>query len=555
MQCADGILTSFPEGDLDLQAHSPAIYVELLNQTLDATQTIAQCAQHMKRIVDDILTVSKLDSGLLIITPIDAQPETVTKHAVKMFESEAKNAGVELIHDVDESYRKLGVNWVSLDPTRLLQVCSKCHVFVIFLIVKVLINLITNALKFTQLEPGPRRIEVHLSASEQEPTSNPSGVHFETKLIDDDSHLVEDWKRGSTVFLQFSVSDTGRGLSEDERSSLFARFSQASPRTHIHYGGSGLGLFISRRLTELQGGAIGLMSEFKKGTTFSFYVKARRAGSTKIRRLSIPNIFPEDMRHRATTRREISELHSRPESPISERTSPASARFPKMRKNDLVPISNQQDSSPLQRRPSALHPDMPSAPLGLPLRSDLNAPKASIVTERLHVLVVEDNLVNQKVLAKQLRNLGCVVSVANHGGEALEFLKKTSAWTGRSNKQAARLQQKKPENDTNGSPAELSLILMDWEMPVMNGLTAVAKIRELERVGQLSGYIPIIGVTANVRQQQVQTAMDVGMDDVVSQPFLVPELMGRMRDVVESMGRDDTQRKGRSLGTLKEVEG
>ena len=73
-----------------------------------------------------------------------------------------------------------------------------------------------------------------------------------------------------TLFLTFAVADTGRGLSEQEKSTLFGRFTQASPRTHINYGGSGLGLFISRRLTELQGGAIGLASEPKKGSTFTF---------------------------------------------------------------------------------------------------------------------------------------------------------------------------------------------------------------------------------------------------------------------------------------------
>lgn len=122
MQCADGILTSYPGTEGDFAIPSPFTYASLLEQTVDAAQTIAQCAQHMKRIVDDILTISKLDSGLLIITPIDAQPETVAKHAVKMFDSEAKVADVDLSFEVDESYRALGIDWVSLDPTRLLQV-------------------------------------------------------------------------------------------------------------------------------------------------------------------------------------------------------------------------------------------------------------------------------------------------------------------------------------------------------------------------------------------------------------------------------------------------
>ena len=97
-----------------------------------------------RRIVDDILTISKLDSGLLAITPVDADPRSVASHAVKMFESEAKAAGVDMTLHVNQSYRYLKVDWVSLDPTRLLQV---------------LINLITNALKFTRLEPT-RHIKV-----------------------------------------------------------------------------------------------------------------------------------------------------------------------------------------------------------------------------------------------------------------------------------------------------------------------------------------------------------------------------------------------------------
>jgi PAS domain-containing protein len=124
MQCADGILSSYSGAATDSAVPSPGVYSTLLEQTLDAAQTIAQCAQHMKRIVDDILTISKLDSGLLVITPIEAQPESVAKHAVKMFEAEAKAAGVDMALVIERSYRDLAINWVSLDPTRLLQVCT-----------------------------------------------------------------------------------------------------------------------------------------------------------------------------------------------------------------------------------------------------------------------------------------------------------------------------------------------------------------------------------------------------------------------------------------------
>lgn len=86
-----------------------------------------------------------------------------------------------------------------------------------------------------------------------------------------------DWGEGEEIFLEFAVQDTGRGLTPEEKKLLFQRFSQASPRTHVQYGGSGLGLFISRELTELQGGEIGVSSEAGKGSTFAFYVKCRRS--------------------------------------------------------------------------------------------------------------------------------------------------------------------------------------------------------------------------------------------------------------------------------------
>lgn len=124
LQCADGILSSYLPDDENAQPTARA-WSDYVEQTTDAAQTIAQCAQHMRHIVDDILTISKLDSGLLIIAPINVQPESLGKHSVKMFEAEAKASGVNLSYVVNQSYRDLEVDWVSLDPTRLLQVSDK----------------------------------------------------------------------------------------------------------------------------------------------------------------------------------------------------------------------------------------------------------------------------------------------------------------------------------------------------------------------------------------------------------------------------------------------
>jgi CheY-like chemotaxis protein len=158
--------------------------------------------------------------------------------------------------------------------------------------------------------------------------------------------------------------------------------------------------------------------------------------------------------------------------------------------------------------------------------------RTNSIPDTLHVLIVEDNLINQRVLAKQLRNLGCVVSVANHGQEALDFLQKTTLWNG-DHLMSDSNTQTNIHNDE--LPIELSLILMDWEMPIMNGLTAVAEIRKLEQQGLLKDRVPVIGVTANVRQQQIEQAMAAGMDDVVGKPFRVAELLVRMKGVIAGM--------------------
>lgn len=121
--------------------------------------------------------------------------------------------------------------------------------------------------------------------------------YFPTRNKHPDLTKEKDWGDGEEVYIHFAVQDTGRGLNEQEKKMLFLRFSQASPRTHVQYGGSGLGLFISRELTELQGGEIGkhqflpllflhvtngllgVASEFGVGSTFAFWVKAKRSSA------------------------------------------------------------------------------------------------------------------------------------------------------------------------------------------------------------------------------------------------------------------------------------
>lgn len=436
LQCADeisGLVLKYKDSD-EAKTHSERMHL-ILDSALEAANTITLCASHQKRIVDDVLTLSKLDSNLLLVTPVDVQPLAVVQRVLKMFESELNTNGIEMKFQVKNRYFDIGVDWAKLDPSRLLQV---------------LINLMTNAIKFTQTRPK-RSITVILDASRDISEASAAGITYFPKDRADRNDVTDsaDWGDGDKINLHFSVQDTGRGLDEHERKLLFQRFSQATPRTHVQYGGSGLGLFISRILTELQGGQIGVTSQKGIGSTFSFYIQSRKTTAPPPHNRTLP-------------------------------TAPPLTRAP----GSSTVIEN--------RQPKSLNL------LSQPTKNPTPKPRYADGQRLFDVLIVEDNLVNQKVLQRQLRNVGNNTKVANHGGEALDVLKDSRFWTG---------------NEAEGD--DISVILMDLEMPVMDGMTCARKIRELERNGIIVGHIPIIAVTAYARPEQIEDAKAAG---VVGQP-------------------------------------
>ena len=365
------------------------------------------------------------------MTPVDVQPIHVVQRALKMFEGEVQTADIIMQFKIDDSFTNLGIDWVRLDPSRLLQV---------------LINLTTNAIKFTTTQ-AKRTITITLSAFSERLSAEDKGCvnYFPTRSKRNGLTEGTDWGSGDEVFIHVAVRDTGRGLSDSEKKVLFLRFSQASPRTHVQYGGSGLGLFISRELVELQGGEIGVASERGRGSTFAFYIKARKstAPTEGIEQLPAPT---------------------------------AKSRKASAKSGESFPSTRPNGDQNSKKSPSA------------------------VATHNLKVLIVEDNLVNQHVLSKQLRNLKCTVHVANHGGECIDRLKESTYWRG---------------HEKEG--LDISVVLMDLEMPVMDGLTCAKKIRELEGSGEIVRHVPIIAVTANARMQQIDTALASGM---VRFPFL-----------------------------------
>lgn len=470
LQCSDEITTSLMEFKAgDEASNASEKLLDTLENSIDAAQTIALCAQHQKRIVDDILTLSKLDSALLVVTPVSVQPVAVVQRALKMFEGELDTNDIAMEFMMEKSYLDLNIDWVKLDPSRLLQV---------------LINLTTNAIKFTHGQ-DKRTIIVSVGASNERPGGKGSDVSYFPSRSKRKDLITEDaeWGTGDEIYLHFAVQDTGRGLDEKEKTLLFQRFSQASPRTHVQYGGSGLGLFISRELTELQGGEIGVSSERGVGSTFAFYIKARKVDG-----------FAEDTPI-ATT---ISALR---------RNSSNSAVTIESRKNSSGKAVHRAHTTGHRRRSTITPPT--SSPPPLPV------PGIKMDHSKLKILIVEDNLVNQKVLQKSLKNQGFMTELANHGGEALEVLKMSNYWSGR-------------EKDG----IELAVILMDLEMPIMDGLTCTRKIRDYEADGTIVKHVPIIAVTANARLEQIDTALAAGMDNVVSKPFQIPQLIPKIYELV-----------------------
>ncbi|KAL3425247.1 hsp90-like protein [Phlyctema vagabunda] len=418
MQCADGIINWLSDESVKLQ-DSVGTSIE---SSIEAASTIMSCCQHQKNIVDDILTLSKLDSGLLQMAPVRSDIVEVIQNGLRMFDLETSTSKITVDLQIEPSIENLNAHDLEFDQNRVSQV---------------FVNLLSNAIKFTRHEKT-RKIHVKVDATIERPGNEDRDVHYfplKREIVSRDNG-------NGSLFLTVSVSDTGCGLNEKEQGILFQRFSQASVRTHSKYGGSGLGLFICRELVDLQGGQIGVTSQENVGSTFKFFVVANHPD---------PQVLRNSLREAADA----------------------------LPSTGVIVVKD------------------------LPIRSMYN------------VLVVEDNVVNQQVLSKQLRRQKCMVNVANHGQEAISYIKLSKSWK---------------SGPTNGFP--VSVILMDIEMPVMDGLSCMKEIRRLENIGEIDQHIPILATTANARKEQINQALDAGADDVITKPFRITDLMARIDEIV-----------------------
>jgi signal transduction histidine kinase len=201
-----------------------------LVEIVDYARIIETCVNHQKYIIDSILTIGRLQSNMLSLSPSKVRPRSLCESAMDMFRAQLQSDKISTSVTAHSSLANHGVQEVHMDVSRITQI---------------FINLINNALKFVKDRPS-REMKIRYGACISSPRNAFSkDVHWPTRLEQiEDISQDEGWGTGEPIFLTFSVSDSGIGIGKEEISEIFGRFRQANVKTHSVYGGSGLGLFI-----------------------------------------------------------------------------------------------------------------------------------------------------------------------------------------------------------------------------------------------------------------------------------------------------------------------
>ncbi len=451
----------------------------LTPEQIEYVNTILSSGEGLVRIVNDVLEFSRAESNKIDLESVVFNPGSAVEDAVLLLAERAHAKGLELLCHIDPGVPAQ----VTGDPGRLRQV---------------IMNLVGNAVKFTE------RGNVVVEARRAGPT--PAGGHR----------------------LRIAVRDTGIGIPPAALGILFKPFSQADSSTSRRYGGTGLGLAISRHLVRLMQGEIGVESTPGLGSSFWFEIEAGAAppfparpllpgvpvlvagGSTDSLRilsryLSSFGLAVTEARDAADVRLAIEDarenrgpfqlgvLHQslRGEVPASPGGSlPFVFVGPSAEKSDGVDTLTQplRQEALYQSVAAALHLDVPASQPELSPLTPGASPRPPV-----RILVVEDNLVNQKVARGLIERMGYSVDVAANGIEALAAL----------------------------DAATYNLVLMDCQMPGMDGFTAVGEIRKRESGGP---RLPVVAVTAHALHGDREKCIAAGMDDYVTKPIDVAEL-------------------------------
>lgn len=506
----------------------------LLSTKLDHEQreigeTINNSAEALLTIINDILDFSKVEAGKLELDPRPFELRECIESAIDLIAPKTAEKGLDLGYVVEPGTPE----GIVADNTRLRQV---------------LINLLINAVKFTD------RGEIVLSAMK---------VSLETAETGGPQSKDE----AGTCTLQFAVRDTGIGIPKDRMDRLFRSFSQVDASTTRRYGGTGLGLAISKRLVELMGGEVWVESVEGTGTTFFFTIRAPTAPAPKRAQMSLAKVELTGKRllivdDNATNRR-IMSLQAQAWGMIpraSESPSDALRRIaggeafdvivldmnmpemdgielargiralgdkgsvPLVLLSSMVPISEQKKkemedvkftamlSKPI--KPSPLLNAFMAVFAGAPARfAKPDQPKSPALDSEmadkfpLRILLVDDNATNRKLGFKVLERLGYKAELAGDGQSAV------SSYT-------------KGRHD---------VILMDIEMPDMDGLEATRLIRASGTPETRQPFI--VALTANAMAGDRERYLDAGMDDYLSKPLRVEELVASLKRAVLADGQ------------------
>ena len=442
-------------------------------------------AQALLALLNDVLDLSKIEAGHLELEHVAFNSRDVIYETVAMMALQSALKGIELIVDIADSPAL-----IRGDPGRLRQV---------------ILNLLGNAIKFTH-----------------------------------DGHIVlkvSAERRGDASLLHIEVTDTGIGIPADRIDRLFKTFSQIDSSTTRHYGGTGLGLSIVKRLAEMMGGEVGVISTPGQGSTFWVTILLDILPDQPVylplgagRRILVVDdvtasrdslahklqFFSFDCLAVGSVDAALSLLDDGAEVSLvlADELMPerdgmellaALRQNPRFEKLPFVLLSlfgAEHDVASWSHRPDAVG----SKPIRASRLADLinrvitgESPAVAVQPEQLpcvptfsgrRVLLVEDNPVNQKVAQRVLQKLAVDVTTANHGAEALERL----------------------------AEGRFDAILMDCQMPVMDGFTATRRIREQERQSGMQ-RTPIIALTANVMSQDRDLCMQAGMDAHLGKPL------------------------------------
>jgi signal transduction histidine kinase/DNA-binding response OmpR family regulator len=491
-----------------------ALDTELTPDQRDYMSTVKMSAEMLLAIINDILDFSKIEAGKLELDPITFNVHHVVEETGRAFALRAQEKGLEVVCDVRQGVPELAIG----DPVRIRQILT---------------NLVGNAIKFTQ--QGEVTVEVELE-----------------RCVDE-----------GELTLHFAVLDTGIGIPKEKHAAIFESFAQADSSTTRRYGGTGLGLTISRRLVEAMHGSIWLESSPGKGSCFRFTIKLGAAEPESHASLSNADTLAGTrvliVDDNATNRRVLVELLGRwgmlPVAASSAKealgllreASLRESHYPLLLTDVHMPVMDgfafveALQGSPYIARSaivmltSAEHRGDKvmsrqfgvSAYLSKPIRreelrraliaalTDLNPatkPSAQTAVEpeltrdawpepvraaaaSLRILLTEDNLINQRVATTLLQREGHEVFIANNGLEALSALEERA----------------------------FDLILMDVQMPQMDGLEATAAIRRNE-MGS-GTRIPIIAMTAHAMADDRERCLAAGMDSYVSKPIDIQMLL------------------------------